>query len=124
MVDGPWLQAENFAEHEHFVADGKILFHVRQIPPPAMQPRLSVIENQLEYRLGAFFEPFSACRDNLPAGYCGLLRAKFGDRAEMLTILIAIRPMEKQVLNRVDLKPRQLCGPFGANSEQRRDRAG
>ena len=42
------LGFDELAEDKHLVANGKILFHERQVPPPAMQPRRAVVEHEFK----------------------------------------------------------------------------
>src|SRR2546421_1574147 len=67
MVHAPWFEGQRLAEDHYFVAFCKILFHEGQVPPPAMQPRRAIVEDNLENGFFVPAEPFSAERDDSSA---------------------------------------------------------
>src|SRR5208283_5724172 len=107
--------------NENLVAHGEILFHERQVPPAAMQPRRAVVEDDFKDRFAAAAKPFEAGRNDRAA--CGgrFLHRQFGDGAEMAAVLVSPWPVQEQILDGVNAEPRELCRAFAADTPKRVD---
>src|SRR5947207_3024852 len=46
MIDRAWPKREDLAKHKHAVPLSKVVLHVGQVPPAAMQARGAIIENE------------------------------------------------------------------------------
>ena len=116
MIDDPRLERIQLPEDDDLVANREVLFHVRKVPPPAMQPRGAVVEDELEDGFGVTLEPLDAQSDHGSAHDGGLIQLQFGNGPQAAAVLIPPRPVKQQVLDRVDLEPRQKGSAFGTHS--------
>jgi len=119
VVHRPRFQCQQLAENDHFVAHGKVLLHVRQVPPAAVQPGRPVIENQLKDRLGVLREPLHPQGNDGASRRRRLVELQLGNWPELAAILVAVRPMQEQVFDGANLQPCQLHRAFRADTGQR-----
>src|ERR1043166_8620511 len=91
MIDGARFELEHFPENEDVVAGLKIFFHERQIPPPAMQPRRAVVENDFKNRPAAAAVTFQSLGDNNSAGGEGFAQRELGNFARVTAIFVTTR---------------------------------
>jgi hypothetical protein len=118
MVHRARLEQERFAKHDHFVAGGEILFHERQIPPPAMQAGRAVIEDEFVDGPGMLLIPFYAVGHDFAPGRRRLVKLQAGDGQECAAILVAARPMQQEIFDGENLEPGQLRGALWADARQ------
>ena len=118
VVHGSRLEADRFAEDDHLFAHREVFLHERQVPPPAMQPRRAVIEDELEDGLGVLLVPLNAERDDRAPGGNRLLKRQVGDSPQLPAVLVTPWPMQEQVFDSADLQPSQLRRAFRADAGQ------
>ena len=94
MIDGARSQRIGLAVNQHFVSRPKVFFHERQVPPAAVEPCRSVIEDKLEDRFAATAPPFDALRDDLAARGSRLAQSQLGDGRQTPAIFMAPRPVQ------------------------------
>ena len=117
------LVSLSLPKDEHLVADRKILFHERQVPPAAMQPRRAVVENDFKNGFAAAAKTFEAERDDRAARRGRFVLRQFGDFAEMPAVFVTPRPVQQQILDGENVQPRQLRRAFRADAPERTSRA-
>ena len=116
MIHRARLGLDELAEDEHLVADLEILFHERQVPPAAMQPRRAVVEDEFKNGFAAAAKTFQSLRDNRAARRERFVLRQFGDFAEMPAVFVTARRVQEQIFNRENAEPGKLRRAFAANA--------
>ena len=94
MVNRAWFNRTQLSKHHDLVADGKVLFHERQVPPSAMQPRSAIVQDQFENRFCVLLEPFDAEGDNGAMGDRRLVQLQLRNGPEVAAVFIPPWPVQ------------------------------
>ena len=94
MVDGARLERNGPAVNQDFVTRVKVLFHERQVPPAAMQPRCAILQDEFKHRLAPGPPPFCAESDDFSARSGWLAQRQIGDGPKLRSVFVASRPMQ------------------------------
>jgi hypothetical protein len=98
------------------VAHGKILLHVGQVPPAAVQAGTIIVENYFEDGLCVLPEPLRAEGDNATVSYGRLAQRQVRNFDEIGPILIAPRPVQQEIANGLDLELAERGRAFGPDA--------
>src|SRR5437867_9779572 len=96
MIDRARLERDQFSKHDHFIAYLEILLHERQVPPPAVEPRCPVVENEFENGFRVLLEPFNAKREDRSARDGWLVQLELDNRLELAAVLVTPWPVQQK----------------------------
>src|SRR5438552_752509 len=94
MVNRAWFRRTEFSKLHDLVADGEVLFHERQVPPPAMQPRGAIVQDEFENGFCVLLEPFDPERDYRAMRNRRLVQLQLRNGAEVAAVFITPRPVQ------------------------------
>lgn len=109
---------------EHLVADMKLVFQPRQIPPAAVQPGGAVIKDELEDRLGPFRKVVHPLGDDPAEDRGRLVQFELGNSAARSAVFVTAGLIEEKILNRRDAELGEELHMPRADPAKGGDRAG
>jgi hypothetical protein len=120
MVHGPGSHRLYPATDQQLVPDSEHPLEERQVPPPAMQPGTTVVDNQLEDGLSAAITRHPERQNPTPHGH-RTTELHITDPGQPPPILKTAWRMEQQVPYGPDSQPVQQLDPFRSNTPEDRD---
>lgn len=124
VIHRPRTKRSHLSMDEQRFSGPEIALQKRHVPPPAMQPRRTIVGNKLEHGLGSLTGVFDAANLHRRLHGHGLPRLQIRDASARPAVLVAARTMMKQIRDGVNLQSSQRLGPLTSPSGQAGHRRG